>query len=90
MTTTQRKQTTKVKRMEPKTIELVKSDLPDTYLISTADLVRDVKNRIKINNYEVKTLIKDITHLGKQFRPYVETLVEGSKEFYQQLRTKPE
>ena len=76
--------------METKTIELVKSDLPDTYLISTADLIRDVKNRVKINNYEVRTLIKDITTLGKQFRPYVDTIVEGSKEFYQQLRTKPE
>ena len=89
MTTTHRKPQP-VKRMENKTIELVKSDLPDTYLISTADLVRDVKNRVKINNYEVRTLIKDVTNLGKQFRPYVDTLVEGSKAFYQQLRTKPE
>ena len=76
--------------MDDKTIKLIKSDLPDTYLISTADLVRDVKNRVKINNYEVRTLIKDITKLGQQFRPYVDTLVEGSKSFYQQLRTKPE
>ena len=73
--------------MDDKTIKLIKSDLPDTYLISTADLVRDVKNRVKINNYEVRTLIKDITELGKQFRPYVDTLVEGSKEFYKQVRS---
>ena len=85
MTTTQRKPQPKVKRMENKTIELVKSDLPDTYLISTTDLIKDVKNRIKINNYEVKTLIKDVTHLGRQFRPYVVSLVEGVKELRQTI-----
>ena len=89
MTTTKRKPQPKV-TMEKKTIQLIESDLPDTYLISTADLIRDVKNRVKINNYEVRTLIKDITKLGQQFRPYVDTLVEGSKSFYQQLRTKSE
>ena len=63
-----------------KTIKLVESDLPDTYLISTTDLIKDVKNRIKINNYEVQALVKDVTKLGKQFRPYVISLVEGVKE----------
>ena len=84
MTSTHKKPQPKV-TMEKKTIDLVESDLPDTYLISTSDLIKDVKNRIKINNYEVKTLIKDVTHLGRQFRPYVLSLVEGVKELRQSL-----
>ena len=84
MTSTPKKPQPKVS-MDKKTIELVESDLPDTYLISTSDLIKDVKNRIKINNYEVKTLIKDVTHLGKQFRPYVISLVEGVKELRQTI-----
>lgn len=74
----------------PPSIQLIGSDLPGIYLISNADLIKDMKNRVKINNHEVKTLIKDVHNLGQALQPYLVTFVEGLKEFRENLRTKGE
>ena len=41
------------------TITKVQSHLPNIQLISRDALLNDVKNRVKINNYEVRTAIKE-------------------------------
>ena len=74
-------------KMTAPTITLVESDIPGVYLIPTEYLVKDARNRARINNHEVRELVKDIKNLGKVCRPYVDSFVEGIKEFRQQMRT---
>ena len=76
-------------KMTVPTITLVESDsLPGVYLIPQEHLVRDVKNRTKISNYEIKELSKDVHNIGKAVRPYVLSAVEGLKQFRDSMRTK--
>ena len=48
------------------TITKVQSHLPDIQLISRDALLNDFKNRVKINNYEVRTAIKEFNQLVSQ------------------------
>ena len=48
------------------TITKVQSHLPDIQLISRDALLNDFKNRVKINNYEVKTAVKEFKQLVSQ------------------------
>ena len=48
------------------TITKVQSHLPDIQLISRDALLNDFKNRVKINNYEVKTAVKEFKQLVNQ------------------------
>ena len=75
-------------KMTAPTITLVESDsLPGVYLIPQEHLVRDVKNRAQISNYEIKELSKDIHNVGKAMRPIVDSVIEGLKEFRNDMRT---
>ena len=75
-------------KMTAPTITLVESDsLPGVYLIPQEHLVRDVKNRAKISNYEIRELSKDIHNIGKAMRPYFDSVVEGLKQFRNEMRT---
>ena len=44
----------------PVTITKVQSQLPDVQLIDRDALWEDFKNRVKINNYELKEAMKDL------------------------------
>ena len=44
----------------PVTLTKVQSQLPDVQLISRDALWEDFQNRVKINNYEVKEVFKDL------------------------------
>ena len=48
------------------TITKVQSHLPEIQLISRDALLNDFKNRVKINNYEVRTAIKEFNQLVNQ------------------------
>ena len=75
-------------KMTAPTITLVESDsLPGVYLIPQEHLVRDVKNRAMISNYEIKELSKDVHNVGKAMRPIVDSVIEGLKEFRNEMRT---
>ena len=75
-------------KMTAPTITLVESDsLPGVYLIPQEHLVRDIKNRAQISNYEIKELSKDIHNVGKAMRPYFDSVIEGLKQFRQEMRT---
>ena len=75
-------------KMTAPTITLVESDsLPGVFLIPQEHLVRDVKNRAMISNYEIKELSKDVHNVGKAMRPIVDSVIEGLKEFRNEMRT---
>ena len=58
----------------PVTLTKVQSQLPDVQLISRDALWEDFQNRVKINNYEVKEVFKDL-----------KSVVEFTKKTYQRL-----
>jgi len=49
-----------ITKEEPITLTKVKSHLPDIQLISRDALWEDFQARVKINNYEVKEVFKDL------------------------------
>ena len=52
-----------ITKEEPITLTKVKSHLPDIQLISRDALWEDFRNRVKINNYEVKEAFKDLKNV---------------------------
>tara|TARA_R100001594_G_scaffold1358_1_gene5840 strand:+ start:1094 stop:1435 length:342 start_codon:yes stop_codon:yes gene_type:complete len=68
---------------QPKSINLVESHLDDIYLIERDALWDDFKNRIKINNYEVKKVMEDfkkvVTETNRLASPYVNKAVDKVK-----------
>ena len=52
--------TVTITKEEPITLTKVKSHLPDIQLIDKDALWEDFRNRVKINNYELKEVMKDL------------------------------
>ena len=71
------------------TLTKVQSHLPDVQLIDRNALWEDFNNRMKINNYEVKEVMKDlkklVTETHKLASPYVDKAVTKVKDFRSNL-----
>ena len=71
------------------TLTKVQSHLPDIQLIDRNALWEDFNNRMKINNYEVKEVMKDlkklVTETHKLASPYVNKAVDKVKDFRSNL-----
>ena len=71
------------------TLTKVQSHLPDVQLIDRNALWEDLKNRVKINNYEVSQAMKDlkkvIVSTNKLASPYVSKAVTKVKDFRSNL-----
>ena len=71
------------------TLTKVQSHLPDVQLIDRNALWEDLKNRVKINNYEVTQAMKDlkkvITETNRLASPYVNKAVVKVKDFRSNL-----
>ena len=71
------------------TLTKVQSHLPDVQLIDRNALWEDLKNRVKINNYEVTQAMKDlkkvVTETHKLASPYVNKAVTKVKDFRSNL-----
>ena len=71
------------------TLTKVQSHLPDVQLIDRNALWEDLKNRIKINNYEVSQAMEDlkkvVTKTHKFASPYVDKAVVKVKDFRSNL-----
>ena len=63
-----------ITKEEPITLTKVKSHLPDIQLIDKDALWEDFRNRVKINNYELKEVMKDL-----------KSVVEFTKKTYGRL-----
>ena len=81
-TTTQKTMTEQTKP-SLETLTKVQSHLPDIQLIDRNALWEDLKNRVKINNYEVTQAMKDlkkvITETHRLASPYVDKAVTKVK-----------
>ena len=84
-----RKRPTKMNEQQPKvtitkqtpiTLTKVQSHLPDIQLIDRNALWEDFKNRLKINNYEVKQAMADLKGVVEASQPYVDKVVTKVKE----------
>ena len=65
----------------PITLTKVQSHLPEVQLIDRNALWDDFRNRMKINNYELKQAMEDLKGVVKATQPYVEKAVTKVKEF---------
>ena len=65
----------------PVTLTKVQSHLPEVQLIDRNALWDDFRNRMKINNYELKQAMEDLKGVVKATQPYVEKAVTKVKEF---------
>ena len=65
----------------PVTLTKVQSHLPDIQLIDRNALWDDFRNRMKINNYELKQAMEDLKGVVRATQPYVEKAVTKVKEF---------
>ena len=69
------------KESTPITITKVQSHLPEVQLIDRNALWDDFRNRMKINNYELKQAMEDLKGVVRATQPYVEKAVTKVKEF---------
>ena len=71
------------------TLTKVQSHLPDVQLIDRNALWEDLKNRVKINNYEVTQAMKDLKNVvietNKLASPYVNKAMVKVKDFRSNL-----
>ena len=71
------------------TLTKVQSHLPDVQLIDRNALWEDLKNRVKINNYEVSQAMQDlkkvVTETNRLATPYVNKAVGKVKDFRSNL-----
>ena len=66
--------TVTITKEEPITLTKVKSHLPDIQLIDKDALWEDFRNRVKINNYELKAAMEDL-----------KSVVEYTKQAYKRI-----
>ena len=70
-----------ITKQTPITLTKVQSHLPEVQLIDRNALWDDFRNRMKINNYELKQAMEDLKGVVKATQPYVEKAVTKVKEF---------
>ena len=79
--TVTKKKTMTEQSSTPQTLTKVQSHLPDVQLIERNALWEDFKNRMKINNYELRQAMTELKDVVKATQPYVEKVVTKVKEF---------
>ena len=65
----------------PVTLTKVQSHRPEVQLIDRNAVWDDFRNRMKINNYELKQAMEDLKGVVRATQPYVEKAVTKVKEF---------
>ncbi len=65
---------------------IIDSHLKDVQVLSTAAYVQDFKNRVHINNVEVKELIEAHVEVYSYVKPYVVSAVTKVAEYVKTLR----
>ena len=68
--------TTKSFKLSDETITLVTTDIDDINVIPIQEYIVDIKKRIKINNHELTTLIKDVKYVYNQAKPTIDQGLE--------------
>ena len=101
-TRTRRKQTTTPKIMTESTYTpskvvktykhtepvIIDSHIKDVQVLSTAAYIQDFKNRVHLNNVEVKELIEAHVEVYEYVKPYVVSTVTKVADYVKSLRSK--
>ena len=73
--------TTKSFKLSDETINLITTDLDDVNVIPVQEYIIDIKKRVKINNHEIKQLLKDLNWVYNKSKPTIdkgfEVIVNG-------------
>jgi len=73
--------TTKSFKLSDETINLITTDLEDVNVIPVQEYIIDIKKRVKINNHEIKQLLKDLNWVYNKSKPTIdkgfEVIVNG-------------
>ena len=77
--------TTKSFKLSDETITLVTTDLDDINVIPIQEYIVDIKKRIKINNHELTTLIKDVKYVYNQAKPTIDQGLETLVNVYNKV-----
>ena len=68
--------TTKSFKLSDETINLITTDLEDVNVIPVQEYIIDIKKRVKINNHEIKQLLKDLNWVYNKSKPTIDKGVE--------------
>ena len=68
--------TTKSFKLSDETINLITTDLDDVNVIPVQEYIIDIKKRVKINNHEIKQLLKDLNWVYNKSKPTIDKGVE--------------
>ena len=79
---------TKVKSYKHTEPVVIDSHLKDVQVLSTAAYVQDFKNRIHLNNVEVKELINAHVEVYEYVKPYAVNAVTKVADYVKSLRSK--
>ena len=79
------KATRQYKHTEPVIID---SQIKDVQVLSTAAYIQDFKNRLHLNNVEVKELIEAHVEVYEYVKPYVVSTVTKVADYVKSLRSK--
>ena len=64
--------TTKSFKLSDETINLITTDLEDVNVIPVQEYIIDIKKRVKINNHEIKQLLKDLNWVYNKSKPTID------------------
>ena len=68
--------TTKSFKLSDETINLITTDLEDVNVIPVQEYIIDIKKRVKINNHEIKQLLKDLNWVYNKSKPTIDKGIE--------------
>ena len=68
--------TTKSFKLSDETINLITTDLEDVNVIPVQEYIIDIKKRVKINNHEIKQLLKDLNWVYNKSKPTIDKGLE--------------
>ena len=64
--------TTKSFKLSDETINLITTALEDVNVIPVQEYIIDIKKRVKINNHEIKQLLKDLNWVYNKSKPTID------------------
>ena len=77
--------TTKSFKLSDETINLITTDLEDVNVIPVQEYIIDIKKRVKINNHEIKQLLKDLNWVYNKSKPTIDQGLETLVNVYNKV-----
>ena len=74
-------------KLSDETITLISTDLEDINVIPIQEYIIDIKKRVKINNHEIKQLLKDLNWVYNKSKPTIDQGLETLGNVYNKVST---